>query len=82
MCASQEPKYLRTLDVARAVGVHPNTVRLYEQWGFLPPIPRSPGGYRRFTQFYLLRTPPVADLTATDPPIEVVIDQVYQDGNI
>mgnify|MGYP005832486233 CR=1 FL=1 len=46
-------RYLRTSDVARAVGVHPNTVRLYEAWGFLPPIPRSPSGYRRFTEFHL-----------------------------
>ena len=42
-------RYLRTSDVAKAVGVHPNTVRLYEQWGFLPVIPRSPTGYRLFT---------------------------------
>jgi DNA-binding transcriptional MerR regulator len=41
--------YLTTSEVAQAVGVHPNTVRLYEVWGFLPPIPRSPSGYRRFT---------------------------------
>jgi Mn-dependent DtxR family transcriptional regulator len=25
---------LRTNDIARAVGVHPNTVRMYEIWGF------------------------------------------------
>lgn len=43
------PRPLRTTDVARAVGVHPNTVRLYEEWGFLPPIPRGPNGYRLFT---------------------------------
>lgn len=42
--------YLTTVAVARAAGVHPNTVRLYEQWGFLPPIPRDPrNNYRRFT---------------------------------
>ncbi len=44
---------LRTTDIARALGVHPNTVRLYEQWGFLPPIPRSPSGYRQFTPQHL-----------------------------
>ncbi len=43
-------KYLRTSDLAKAAGIHPNTVRLYEQWGFLPPIPRSPKGYRQFTE--------------------------------
>lgn len=46
-------RYLRTSDVARAVGVHPNTVRLYEGWGFLPPIPRGPSGYRQFTEEHL-----------------------------
>jgi DNA-binding transcriptional MerR regulator len=48
-----KPRYLRTSDIANAVGVHPNTVRLYEEWGFLPPIPRSPSGYRLFTTNHL-----------------------------
>jgi DNA-binding transcriptional MerR regulator len=46
-------RYLRTSDIAKAVGVHPNTVRLYEEWGFLPPIPRSASGYRLFTEAHL-----------------------------
>lgn len=33
--------------------MHPNTVRLYEAWGFLPPVTRSPSGYRRFTEDHL-----------------------------
>lgn len=45
--------FLTTQHVAKAVGVHPNTVRLYEQWGFLPPIPRTPKGYRKFTQAHI-----------------------------
>jgi len=45
--------FLRTSDIAKAVGCHPNTVRLYEEWGFLPPIPRSPAGYRLFTEEHL-----------------------------
>ncbi len=44
---------LRTVDLARAVGVHPNTVRLYEQWGFIAPVPRSRSGYRQFTEQHL-----------------------------
>jgi len=47
------PQYLRTSDIAKAVGVHPNTVRLYEKWGLLPSIPRAPSGYRQFTPFHL-----------------------------
>ncbi len=46
-------QYLRTSEIAQAVGAHPNTVRLYEVWGFLPPIPRSPAGYRLYTEAHL-----------------------------
>lgn len=46
-------RYLRTSDIAKAVGVHPNTVRLYEERGFLPHIPRSASGYRLFTAAHL-----------------------------
>ena len=44
---------LSTQKIARAVGCHPNTVRLYETWGFLPPVPRSAAGYRLYTQEHL-----------------------------
>jgi len=46
-------KFLRTSDLARAVGVHPNTVRRYGDWGLIPPVERSPSGYRVFTQHHL-----------------------------
>lgn len=42
-------RYLRTSDIAKAVGVHNNTIRLYEAWGFLPEIPRGDNGYRQYT---------------------------------
>lgn len=46
-------KYLKTSDIAKSVGIHPNTVRLYEKWGLLPEINRSPAGYRLFTHIHL-----------------------------
>ncbi len=46
-------RYLRTTDIAYAVAVHPNTVRMYETWGLLPPIPRAANGYRQFTEAHL-----------------------------
>lgn len=46
-------KYLRTSDLAKAVGMHANTVRRYVDQGLLPPVERSPNGYRRFTQRHL-----------------------------
>jgi DNA-binding transcriptional MerR regulator len=46
-------KFLRTSDLARLVGVHPNTVRKYGDWGLIPPVERSPSGYRIFTRQHL-----------------------------
>lgn len=40
---------LSTAKIAKELGVHPNTVRLYEQTGFIAPVPRSPKGYRLYT---------------------------------
>lgn len=45
--------YLRTSDLARAVGIHPNTVRRYVDRGILPPVERGAAGYRHFTQRHL-----------------------------
>ncbi|MGZ3680510.1 MAG: MerR family DNA-binding transcriptional regulator [Ktedonobacterales bacterium] len=45
--------YLHTSDLAKSVGIHPNTVRRYVDRGLLPPVERSPSGYRRFTQCHL-----------------------------
>jgi DNA-binding transcriptional MerR regulator len=45
--------YFKTSDLARAAGVHENTVRRYVDWGLLPPVDRAPNGYRRFTKRHL-----------------------------
>jgi DNA-binding transcriptional MerR regulator len=45
-------KHLRTNDIARELGVHVNTVRLYEEQGFLPAIPRGKNGYRQYTAMH------------------------------
>ncbi len=49
----EKGSYLRTSDLAKAVGIHPNTVRLYVEWGLLPPVKKSPSGYRLFTKQHL-----------------------------
>ena len=53
MSTKMTTRYLRTSDIAKAIGVHHNTIRLYEQLGFLPPIPRGDNGYRLFTERHL-----------------------------
>ncbi len=50
---TKRARYLRTSEVARAVGVHPNTVRLYEEWGFMRPARRGANGYRQFTEAHV-----------------------------
>jgi DNA-binding transcriptional MerR regulator len=46
-------KYLRTSDIAKDVGCHPNTVRMYEEWGYIPEAPRSQSNYRLFNRVHL-----------------------------
>ena len=43
----------KTTQIAQAVGIHPNTVRLYEQIGFISRPERQPNGYRVFTDLHL-----------------------------
>lgn len=44
---------LRTGDLAKALGVHVNTIRLYEASGFLAPVPRGSNGYRCYSALHL-----------------------------
>ncbi len=46
-------KTYRTMQVAKIIGIHPNTVRLYEEWGLIPKPKRSKNGYRIFTDFHI-----------------------------
>lgn len=43
----------KTAEVAAIIGVHPNTVRLYEKLELLPKPRRLPNGYRVFTEFHI-----------------------------
>lgn len=47
-----ENKY-RTAQVADIIGIHPNTVRLYEELDFIPKPLRLSNGYRVFTNFHI-----------------------------
>lgn len=48
-------KRLSTAKIAKAVGCHPNTVRLYEKWGLISPAPRSRSGYRLYSAVHLFQ---------------------------
>ena len=42
-----------TSDVAKIIGIHPSTVRMYEEWGLIPLAERKSNGYRVFTDFHI-----------------------------
>lgn len=50
-----ESRTYTTSQIAAAVGVHPNTVRLYERIGFITAPERRPNGYRAFSDLHLLQ---------------------------
>ncbi len=43
----------KTSQVAKVIGIHPNTVRLYEKWGLIPEAERMENHYRVFTDFHI-----------------------------
>ena len=44
---------MRTSEIAELSQVHPNTVRLYEEWQYISPVPRKPNGYRVYSALHL-----------------------------
>ncbi len=45
----------RTSQISRMIGVHPNTIRFYEDMGLIPKPEREPNGYRIYTRRHLLQ---------------------------
>ncbi len=46
-------KTYTTSEIARIIGIHPNTVRLYEKYVLIPKPKRQENGYRVFTDFHV-----------------------------
>lgn len=42
-----------TSQIAGIVGLHPNTVRLYEEWGLIQKSERKKNGYRVYTDIHI-----------------------------
>lgn len=45
----------KTAEVAAMIGIHPNTVRLYEKLKLIPKPERLANGYRVFTEFHVMQ---------------------------
>ncbi|SFE94103.1 DNA-binding transcriptional regulator, MerR family [Paenibacillus algorifonticola] len=57
----------RTSEIAGIIGIHPNTVMLYEKWGYLPPVERTKNGYRVYTDTHLEQMKLVRMALRTEP---------------
>ncbi|GGF98015.1 MerR family transcriptional regulator [Paenibacillus albidus] len=44
-----------TKEIASLVNVHPNTIRIYEEWKYISPVPRAKNGYRKFSELHLFQ---------------------------
>jgi DNA-binding transcriptional MerR regulator len=56
MKALEDDVFMRTYttsEVARVIGIHPNTVRLYEEYQLIPKPERRSNGYRIFTDLHI-----------------------------
>jgi hypothetical protein len=49
----EKNEYLPDIRNSTAHGIHPNTVRLYEELGLIPKPERKENGYRIFTDFHM-----------------------------
>ncbi|WNS42025.1 MerR family transcriptional regulator [Paenibacillus sp. MMS20-IR301] len=45
----------RTKEIAARVGIHPNTVRIYEEWRYISAVPRGENGYRIYSELHLFQ---------------------------
>ena len=67
-------KTYKTSEVARCIGIHPNTVRLYEELKHIPKPEIKSNGYRIFTDFYFGQ---VFDVGKSS---EIVVKKFYATG--
>ncbi|BCJ93860.1 MerR family transcriptional regulator [Anaerocolumna cellulosilytica] len=61
-------KTYKTSEIAKSIGIHPNTVRLYEKLELIPTPKRKANGYRIFTDFHIEQI----KLTRTALQVEVL----------
>jgi len=45
--------FYQTSQIAKIIGIHPNTVRFYENMKLISPVPRQANGYRVFNRLHL-----------------------------
>jgi DNA-binding transcriptional MerR regulator len=69
---------LSAAKIAKEVGCHPNTVRLYEQWGLISPVERNEKGYRLFNAEHLFQMRFARKAYDTPYPGKIIRNSTYQ----
>ena len=68
----------RTTEVARIIGIHPNTVRLYEKMSLIPKPEREANGYRIFTDEDIRRLKMIRCLRRAQYSLEATLRMLGQ----
>lgn len=68
----------KTSEVASIIGVHPNTVRLYEEWGLISKPERLENGYRIYTDDDIKRLKIIRSLRCANYSLEAILHMLRQ----
>ena len=68
----------RTAQVAEMIGIHPNTVRLYEESGLIPKPARRANGYRVYTDEDIRRLKIIRSLRCANDSLEAILRLLQQ----
>ena len=68
----------KTSEVASIIGVHPNTVRLYEEWGLISKPERLENGYRIYTDDDIKRLKIIRALRCANYSLEAILHMLRQ----
>ena len=67
-----------TSTIAKEFNIHPNTVRFYEEIGFLPQIPRKENGYRVYNDEDIKRLKIISSLRCANYSLSAILRLLKQ----
>lgn len=71
-------KKYRTSEVAQMMGLHPNTVRFYEEWGLITKPVREKNGYRIYTDADIRQLKIIRVLRCANYSLEAIRRMLHQ----
>ena len=71
-------KEYNTSTIAKEFNIHPNTVRFYEEIGFLPQIPRKENGYRVYNDEDIKRLKIISSLRCANYSLSAILRLLKQ----